>query len=858
MSNNSLLLAIVKTVSNIANAWSTLDRNWTISGSTYTWAPGTGLWGWPSNGTSASALFASPVTTNPVLQKNITASSVSFTAAGYTVSGNYTLTLTAATALTMTNAAGTTTFSNNIQFNAATATINLNNGGMSIFSGNLSGTNVTFAGAGAKFTLSGSNNFSGTIKVSNFNGAAIALFNSQDALGSGTATVDNSGGNNSFGNTSGTSITYSGTHNFIVGNLVTGNFTADTSIGAGTLTASGNGSVTWYGSGTGFFIVGSLNTSATSTVLNNSGLNLAISGAAGSNLMSYTLVSGTTRVGDNLALGSGPVTWNGGTLQAWNKDITMSNTVQLAGTNATVSGTQSLIFNGAVTGSSGAARTLTNNITTPSTLTINGAVNINTETANVRTLTISGTGNTVINGIIANGNGTTANGLIKSGTGTVTLSATNTYTGTTTVSSSSTLRAGANNAFGNNSAVNLSTVGATLDLNNFNATIGSLASVANSLVQLGTGTLTVGSDNTNRTVNGRIIGNLTPDSGGLVKSGLGYLSITSSSFPSYINSLNITGGQFAIAAGGVGSLSRSVGATFFWNTTNSLTGTSTLVNGIVGPWAFTNNGGQYIKWNSGAAAGYTGLSATSASSLTDTTGTENYDFSATSGTAPSTFSCNTIRYNGGSAGTLSPGATSFTVNGLMNSTGFNWTIGSAVNSGTVTIGNTKELVIVCAANANSIIIINSIIADNASGASSITIYSYAGVATQLLGSNTFSGDIYVNNGSLILGSGGSHATTTGNINLATGYGLTVNNNGNQSIGAIAGLNSSLTKQGTGILTLRSNSTYTGGTTINAGTLKAGSAGCFGSGSITVNTGATLDRNGYTIANTIINNGGTVI
>ena len=55
----------------------------------------------------------------------------------------------------------------------------------------------------------------------------------------------------------------------------------------------------------------------------------------------------------------------------------------------------------------------------------------------------------------------------------------------------------------------------------------------------------------------------------------------------------------------------------------------------------------------------------------------------------------------------------------------------------------------------------------------------------------------------------------------------------------------LVKQGTGTLTLSGVNTFGGGTTVSAGTLKAGSNQAFGvlAGSITVTSGATLDLNG---------------
>jgi autotransporter-associated beta strand protein len=71
--------------------------------------------------------------------------------------------------------------------------------------------------------------------------------------------------------------------------------------------------------------------------------------------------------------------------------------------------------------------------------------------------------------------------LTQAGTGTTILTGANTYTGATNVNAG-TLQAGANTTFAQNSAFTIAS-GATLALNNFNETIGSLA---------GSGTVTNG------------------------------------------------------------------------------------------------------------------------------------------------------------------------------------------------------------------------------------------------------------------------------------------------------------------------------------------------------------------------------
>ena len=49
-------------------------------------------------------------------------------------------------------------------------------------------------------------------------------------------------------------------------------------------------------------------------------------------------------------------------------------------------------------------------------------------------------------------------------------------------------------------------------------------------------------------------------------------------------------------------------------------------------------------------------------------------------------------------------------------------------------------------------------------------------------------------------------------------------------------------------------TYTGGTSVQAGTLKAGNANAFGTNTVTVSSGATLDFNGFSVGNAVTNSG----
>jgi autotransporter-associated beta strand protein len=107
------------------------------------------------------------------------------------------------------------------------------------------------------------------------------------------------------------------------------------------------------------------------------------------------------------------------------------NPVILAGDPATVNGTKSVEFSGAVT-NSGGDRQLVNDLGGTATLTLSGGVNLSND-ATSRTLTVRGSGNTIINSVIANGGTAPASAFRMRGTGKVTLTAANTYKGGTSV-----------------------------------------------------------------------------------------------------------------------------------------------------------------------------------------------------------------------------------------------------------------------------------------------------------------------------------------------------------------------------------------------------------------------------------------
>jgi autotransporter-associated beta strand protein len=132
--------------------------------------------------------------------------------------------------------------------------------------------------------------------------------------------------------------------------------------------------------------------------------------------------------------------------------------------------------------------------------------------------------------------------------------------------------------------------------------------------------------------------------------------------------------------------------------------------------------------------------------------------------------------------------------------------------------------------------------------SSSTAATYAGLVT--LGSSS----------SIVGGSGVINLTHTGTI-TGSGFGLTLGGAQGGTLWGILGTGAgALTKQDAGTWTFRKVSTYSGGTTVNGGTLNVGVdqlVNPFGSGTITVNSGATLKGYRTTMSNPLVISGGTL-
>jgi fibronectin-binding autotransporter adhesin len=202
-----------------------------------------------------------------------------------------------------------------------------------------------------------------------------------------------------------------GNGSIFLGSAGSGNYTA-TTLGAG------SGNTYRLGGGGGTLTLGGTNllTGPASVTVGGTGLTGTVRiTAANDYTVGTTLAGATLAVGNAGALGTGPLTITGGTIQADGGPTAIANPVVIGGT-ATVGGADVLTLSGPVT--------------------LTGS----------RTITVNAPGGLAITGPV--GEDAPGRVLVKNGTGTLTLSATNSYSGGTTVSAGTLQTVGASQALG--------------------------------------------------------------------------------------------------------------------------------------------------------------------------------------------------------------------------------------------------------------------------------------------------------------------------------------------------------------------------------------------------------------------------
>lgn len=408
-------------------------------------------------------------------------------------------------------------------------------------------------------------------------------------------------------------------------------------------------------------------------------------------------------------------------------------------------------------------------------------------------------------------------GLTKTGSGIFTLSGANAYTGATAITAG-TLRLSVAGGIPATSTVSVES-GATFDLNNFNAAIGSLSGTGS--VTLGSGTLTTGGDHTSTSFSGLISG-----TGGLTKTGSGVFTLSGSH--TFTGITSVTSGVLAVqnfsALGGVsggtvvtsGAELRLLGGISVGAEPLTLNGT-----GIAGEGA--------LRVLSGMASWSGGITLASSSSIGVDAGQLTLGGTINLG-------ANTLTFAGAGASRS---------DGIISGSGALIKNGAGVL--TLTAANTYTGTTLITAGAVNV---QNALAFGANGAGAVTVASGAAIILNNPGGIDVGDKSLTLNGAGISGGGvidsvaGNHSWA-GNITLASNATIAVEADSltlNGAMGESGGARS-LTKTGAGTLIFGGNHSYTGATIINAGTLQIDSSERIGDNSaVTVASGAILNLN----------------
>ncbi len=737
----------------------------------------------------------------------------------------------------------------------------------SVGNNTLSGAVATGVGAintrvnstGGTLTISGPLTINGTA------GTTITTFGTINAAGigntsvtgalSGTGTIDHLG--------SGTLILSPSSATGFTGSVrVTGNaaggvstvrITNPSQLGAGT----GNNDLSTVDLNGGTFEVRSDGGSYVKNVYNRANSTFFVDHAIGSQAINQTMTFGNYRL-----------------------STTDAQTGTFTGRNGT-----NLTFTGAVTPQTAAtSQTITNNMN--GTLTFSSTVAWGTSDATARTLTVGGSGNTIITGNLLATPGA-AHIFAKGGTGTVTLNgAASTYTGATNVNGGILQIAHFGSINNNTAAVNIgtTTTGATLSIvgNNLTAaqattskvinlagTTGGATILANqtgtspaltfnanfTATGAGAKTLTLGGNNTlDNIINGIIPDSSTPTTS-VTKTGPGTWVLAGAN--TYTGATSIVEGTLKIKA-------NSATSTIIADSSTINLGASGNVQQSGGIFQFTGVSGSPTTEALGALAPLTGANTVR---LTSGGGGAAANLTFTSLTAPAAGTGTNFDTSGAAGGTVTITGSSNT-NGIVNArmyfNGADFASSSSGVIGAATYTNAASSM--TAGNTQPYRITGSFTQSTATINAGIK---FDTTQTLTLGASQ---TLTINNGAntpgAILVSGTNNALITGGTGLTTGGSgdLVIRVDGASDLLTIAsvltsGTTGGLTKNGAGVLVLSGNNAQTGATNINEGTVRLSGSGRLSGANVTTNirAGATLDLNGVNTGTAIgqINGGGTI-
>ena len=444
------------------------------------------------------------------------------------------------------------------------------------------GGSLTKIGTGA-LTLTAANTYSGGTTLDN----GTLFVDNNSALGSGTLTITSAGGPTTLAsNVANTTISnsvlvqgdFSIATNVDGGNPGNQNFTfaAPMDLGGGTRTITGttsSGQVHFAG------------------VISNGGITLVGTGPYVAFIYDQAVAntySGLTTVGQDAFLVLNSTTTNGAVvgdvLVTGNGSVDYFRSDQISDTSSVTVNSTGLDAGG--THFEGFE--LRNLNETISSLFGTGTVGLGSGTLTV------GSGN--FSGVIKNGAFGAGGKLTKIGVGTLVLSGANTYTGATTVKGG-VLQGDAVNTFSAASTLIVDPAG-TVELNNFNQTVGTLAdgTGGGGVVNLAGATLTIGASNASSVFSGTING-----TGGLTKIGTGVFNLKGTN--NYTGTTAVNGGALVLDSALIGPVTVN-GAEFDINATASVTLGAGVTGVAMNAGGLTNNAGNVTVGNNS-----TGISA---------------------------------------------------------------------------------------------------------------------------------------------------------------------------------------------------------------------------------------------------------
>lgn len=637
---------------------------------------------------------------------------------------------------------------------------------------------------------------------------------------------------------------------------------------------------------------------ATGTLTINHGNGATFSGTisdgAALNATTGLTATGTVAViktGAEIQTFSGNNTYSGGTtLSGGSLQIGSASSGSVGNITSSAIGTGTLTFNGGgISSSSTTARTLYNAIVLGADATLGDSTNNGKLTFAGDGVINSGAKNLTLNSDARfDGNLSSTGSLIKTGTGVLTLGGSSTFSGGFTLKAGTALLA-ANTA----GAITSGPIGTAATLlgnatgtQNATLLIDGAYTIANNIrVQSGSSSnvLTLGG---NADANSIFSGTITIGTNSTVAHDVTFKSTTTGA-----NSITFSGtiidGSTLTSVGNV--LIDGGGTVAFTNVGNTYGGSTTIQNGttlsVTKLAAGSSN--SSVGNSSGVAANlvlnngtllYAGSGDTSNRAFTVGVGGGTINGSGTgpltltgTGLAFSGTGNRTLTLSGSTGGSLagviavpSSGATSlgkagngtWIVSGASSFTG-----GTSVAAGTLKLGNASAL----GASAGAVGVAGGAALDLGGQAVSNTnpltlngtgISSGGALTNSSTTASSYAGLVTLGSDSSVIASAGNITISNAGTILGSGFGLTVGGAKNTVINSIIGTGAgSVTKQDGGVLTLAGANTYTGGTTINGGTLQIGTTSTLsgatvgstivssptGNGDVTFASGTSIDN-----------------